>query len=658
MDIRHDRIKNKLDTSDIEQNWKPKGHILDYPEAFYEWINSINKDFDAMISYSPFEYYVKQALAWQEDDDQYKDYENDYDMLISYVKREVMRCRANSLYYLNKYHFIMEGDVKGGYLKYKAYEAQQVVSYLFDCGYSCMFGKPRQIFFTTTMGGLVLNRTNALPNYKSIYIADQKGKAQKLFVEKIVWPHKKLPTFLRSKVLSARDGVFMFGSRVKDEDAQADTSWIEVLSAKDTAATGFAANFVGLDEIGLTDKLSAIISEIRPALFVYNPETDRLEFRRQLFAWGTGGEISKGGAAMEEEWNAAKKAWKNGRFNHGIIPLFFNVFARKGMTKEKYYEEKKVAYSKSGPERDRTITQFHQHNPITEADMFMRGSKTLVPPDQIQNHLARIYDLQVTSQKGYFEPVTEQHGRITRVKFIPVGDGDYAPVTILKHPVPGWQHRYYKGTDPISSTTGASKMASVVWDSENNEVAAFLNYKEKDFTYIYTQSMLLNIYYGGIKELVETNVGEAYMEFLRNNNWGHLLIGNKALPKHLQTNNQVGIYNTGKPSRFIINELLHCLHAYANNINVEEFWLQMQRFVEKSKANGEVKWEAEDKRYYQDDLIFGTTFAYIAADSFSKYTPTDKNVQEDSRVVQKTYYDENWNLRVGSFSKKSGRFIS
>lgn len=631
-------MEELFSVSEVSAKWKPKGNILDYDPYFVDWIDNINKGGDRMYEYRPFVAYIKQATSWIADKYQFDDYKQDAVMAKRWLEREKLRLQTNSLYYLNKYHYIMEGDVSGGFMKYKAYRAQQIIAFLFDCGYSVIFGKGRQVFFTTTMGGIVLNRVNSRDNYKCIYIADEKKKAEVLFKEKIRWPHKKLPTYLQHTPTSQRDQVFALNN----------DSYVEVLAAKDTSATGYAANFVALDEIGLNANLSGIISEIRPTLLMYNPQTSRLELRRQVFAWGTGGQMDKGGAAMEMEWNAAKEKWANKDYEYGIIPVYFNVFWREGMTREVYDLEKKRAYAKKGPKRDAIIRQFHQHNPITERDMFIRGNNTLVSEAQIQTHLDRIRNMKDRPQRGFMEPIL-LGDKISGVNFIPANDSDASPIIILKHPEKGWKHRYYKGTDPVNSSTGASKMASTVWDSHENSIPAILNYKEKNYDYIYEQSMLLNIYYDKPKELIEINAGEAYVKYLNDHNMGHVIVGNKALPKHLQSNTMVGIHNIGKANRYIVNEIMHMLESYADNLNMEIFWEQMSRFVEKQKPSGETKWEAEDKRYYQDDTIFSTVFAYLCSLCYGKYTPREIKGDESAMVKRKFYLDENFNMRPGYF---------
>ena len=115
--------------------------------------------------------------------------------------------------------------------------------------------------------------------------------------------------------------------------------------------------------------------------------------RRQLMCWGTGGEMDKGGAVFESEFKAALEAWRQRNFKYGIIPLFFDAYARQGMNEEIYANEKKFYYSKSGVEAEKSKVQFHQHYPITLDDMFLRTAKTILPIAECNNYLNNIYNL-------------------------------------------------------------------------------------------------------------------------------------------------------------------------------------------------------------------------------------------------------------------------
>ncbi len=79
-----------------------------------------------------------------------------------------------------------------------------------------------------------------------------------------------------------------------------------------------------------------MIKEARPTMFMSNDDTNKLEFKRQIIIWRTGGEMDKGGKAYEIEFRNALAHWEKGNFEHGIIPLFFDWTTRPGITKEFY----------------------------------------------------------------------------------------------------------------------------------------------------------------------------------------------------------------------------------------------------------------------------------------------------------------------------------
>jgi len=119
----------------------------------------------------------------------------------------------------------------------------------------------------------------------------------------------------------------------------------EVCTPAIDAINGGSPQITLIDEIGLFDIFAGMMAEGRPTLYFYNDKTGEMEMRRQFFAWGTGGEMDKGGAAFESEFKAALEAWKERKFNHAVIPLFFDAWAREGMTQKILNSEKDFYYS-------------------------------------------------------------------------------------------------------------------------------------------------------------------------------------------------------------------------------------------------------------------------------------------------------------------------
>jgi len=170
--------------------------------------------------------------------------------------------------------------------------------------------------------------------------------------------------------------------------------------------------------------------------------------------------------------------------------VFFNAYAREGMTDKILQQEKDVYYAVTGPEAEESRIMYHQHYPITIDDMFLRTSKTIVPLSEINKHIARIFrkmnDVATQPQYGYFEPVFDKSKplntgdipyEIKRATWIPTTSSDDPRTTavILEHPVEGWDDRYYQGTDPINSETGHSNMASSIRDGLYNKPSCVVN---------------------------------------------------------------------------------------------------------------------------------------------------------------------------------------
>lgn len=65
----------KVETDD----WFPAHKPMEYPRSFIRWVNSMNKGWRNMITYKPFELYVKQAKQWLDEDDHITNYSNTED---------------------------------------------------------------------------------------------------------------------------------------------------------------------------------------------------------------------------------------------------------------------------------------------------------------------------------------------------------------------------------------------------------------------------------------------------------------------------------------------------------------------------------------------------------------------------------------------------
>ena len=188
--------KKQIKTSE----WKPsEEEALNYPKDFVRWIDSINTGFANMIPYERFRLYVQQSEMWIAENTSYSDYSVMEEQL-DFAREEKKRCTDNSLYFLNKYHLLKEGDIAGGGRRFKAWDCQEVVCYLFDCGYNILIGKPRQIGFTSTIGGLCEKRIIFHKSYFVKFITKSLQKGVEIFEDKIKFPLYHVPDWMRPTV--------------------------------------------------------------------------------------------------------------------------------------------------------------------------------------------------------------------------------------------------------------------------------------------------------------------------------------------------------------------------------------------------------------------------------------------------------------------------
>lgn len=639
--------------------WAPShGELVKPSQEFINWIDSINKGFKTRKKYEPFDLYCQQAMNWMNDD---HDIESMSDSKIGdYVKREIIKYRDSSLYFNNRQLYLKEGDIGAGIVKYYGWEAQKILLYCFDCGYSMFVGKGRQIGFSATMGGAALNRIAYRKNYFIKFITHEKEKGEEIFDDKIKFAYEELREEFKPSPGNYRGTII----RLFIEEAKASKagtgSKIQVGAPKVDAINGGAPNLVLVDEVGLISIFGKMMNEARPTMFWSNPDTGKLEMKRQLIAWGTGGEMDKAGAVFQSEWNSAKQAWMDKDFGYGLIPLFFDFWARKGMTQEIYDQQKKVYYSKTGPDAESSKVQFHQHYPVSEEDMFLSSARTVLSIEAINKNISRINQLKPEDapRYGYFEAQynAQNKEKVISSNFIPTeGLEDPRTTTILfRKPEEGWRNRYYQGTDPIASESGSSKMASAIWDAQMNTVAAVINCRFKQFKDCYEQVLLLSLYYNptyATRELVENNIGAMHIDYKEMQGYGMSLIANLMLPPYLQTASRgLGISNTPGSAKHIINKLLEMIDSYVDNIYIREFFIQLKHFVEKPlpsfKDSGKTRYQAQDLRYYNDDIIYAITFAYIARECYSHLEPKEQDERKKEEAVKKLVYDENFNLRL------------
>lgn len=646
------------------QDWMPKS-INEHSKEFVEWVDSISfSGFSNRINYRKFNLYCQQAYQWLAENKSLADY-SDHDDRENYKDQEIERCSQNTLYFMNKYLQLKESTLVAGLRQYIATKAHEIILYLFDCGYSFYLGKPRQIAATSTLGGCALKKTVFNRNHFIKFITENDKKGQEIFEDKIKYPFAELPDWMRDDSRNDSGTKFALGTKEKKGDRSGTNSNIDVVPPTPTAISGGSPQIALVDEAGNIPILTQIIEDARPTAFWMNPMTGRMERKRQIIVWGTGGDMEKGGKAFEREFMAALKNWRERKFANGIIPIFFDWTTRPGITKEIYESEKEVYYSKEGPDSEDSRIMFRQQYPSCVEDMFLTSAKTLVSQEYIADQVDRILKTKsvMKPQYGFFEPIYGEEEQpegsdipfnVIGANFVPLELGDPRISTIIFQHPKQWRYRYYSGVDPIASDTGLSNMSNVIWDKYYNTISAIVNFRSNNYREVYLQTMLLGIYYDwensvGVKSLLETNIGIAYREYVTNKARFDSLVFNSELPQALQSGsgNLVGIDNRGIRNKMIIDNMFEMIQGFGQKIYIEEFFIQLKTFVSTITARGNETWGPADKKYYKDDILFAATFAYICAHQcFSDEKPFKVEEEKKSgvKVVSKLTYDKDYNL--------------
>lgn len=647
----------------VTSDWKIKHPEFEYPSDMVKWIDSINRGFQFMIKYEPFELYRLQAQQWLEDESNILDYDTEADQE-DWLRNELRRCEENTLYFCNKYGKIKEDKALDGTgaIHYTAWDAQEVLLFLLDCGYSLLIGKGRQIGFTTSLCLAGMKKVTLTKSYFLKFITHSKDKGIEIFRDKVKWAYEKLPPYLAKDVKNWTDQVMSFetkGERKGRSDASGQRFQVDAPSI--TAINGGSPSSVFVDEIGLMEIAGEMMAEARPAMFKFNPETGKMVMQQQFFGWGTAGDMSGGGAVFESMFRECLKHWREKNYQFGIIPLFFNAYARRGVDAKFIAQEKAVAESfKNTPKGEEKIVQFYQAYPITIDDMFIRKAKTLVPLTKIQERLSKIYS-DVPIEYGYFEPIMDKSQptpdlftpyRIIGARWVKC-DVDHVSMSamVIHHPPENeiWKNRYYQGTDPINSESGHSKMSSAIWDSLANCVSSVVFYRDKKPKEAYLQVLLQKLYYdqckeGGAWELLENNIGDGHLDFQEIHGFKRRFTPTAALPEYLQTNTDKwwGISKKTNTAPRIIAKLEDLIEGFGDSIDCPWFWEQLKTFVEKdvkstTNTQRQTRFSAADLRYDYDDVIDSITYAYINAISFARKEPVNIKEEGLQKKITKRY---------------------
>jgi hypothetical protein len=406
-----------------------------------------------------------------------------------------------------------------------------------DCGYNVVGGKGRQIGFTSALGLFAIKQLIIKVNYYIKFITEDFDTGVEIFNDKIKYPFGAVPRWLQPSVKGDSGNRFWLSDKTSKGQKGYPNSRLDVVAPKLTAVNGGSPQLVLIDEIGQIPVLGPMLNEARPTMFWTDPTTGKFTLKRQIWMWGTGGNLEQGGIAFKTEWARILSLWESGSYKGAFIPIFFSWTLR--LTKQEYEDEKDWYYGGRSLEENIDLetskVQFHQHYPSSWRDMFLTTANTIVSRDVIEEGINRclLMDQEVKPIHGYFEPIYDETTpagmgsdvpfKIKGARFIACDDHNMhkASVVIFQKPEYGWKHRYWQGTDPIATETGRSKMASSIWDEYLKTVPAVVNFRKRhDHKYTFLQCLLLGLYYdtgseykAGVKELVEANIGTNYIDY-------------------------------------------------------------------------------------------------------------------------------------------------
>lgn len=653
-----------------KKDWAPVT-VLDHTPEFVKWINSmVYGYFPNKIEYKKFTIYKAQAFRWLQEDDNITSFNNEEDKR-AFKLREYNKSDENSLYWVNRYGELKEGDISSGFVKYQAREHHAVICYLFDCGYNVIGGKGRQIGFTSIMGLLALKKLIFQPNYYIKFVTEDKDTGEEIFTDKIKYPFGAIPKWMMPKVKSDSGTRFWLSDKSKKGEKGYPNSRIDVIAPKQTAINGGSPSLALIDEIGNIPILGGMLNEARPTMFWNNPKTGKFELKRQVWMWGTGGKMEKGKGEYEKEWYRILGLWEARQYSNGFVPLFFSWHCR--FDKQEYDKEKQWYYGARAMKEDIDLetskTQFHQHYPSSFKDMFLTTASTLVSREIIEGGIDRCRNLSSAMQPtyGYFEPIFNEMDpmppesdvpyRIIGSRFIPIDDTEdfkKASVAIFRRPEDLWKNRYWQGTDPIATETGHSKFSSGIWDEYEKTIAAVMNFRQQhDHKYTFLQSVLLGLYYDtksgiktGVKELVEANIGTNYIDYKESKGYFSSLIFNSQLPSKVVGGARlIGVDNKGTRANGIIEFMTELIRNYHDRMFISIIFEQLTTFVQDLSKSGKEVWGPMNRLMHYDDVLYAITYAYICRLSHLNLQPIhESNVSGKTVLRYKLMRTPDWDI--------------
>ena len=661
-------------------DWLPESRT-NHTIEFVKFINSINNSYPNITSYKPFYLYCQQADEWFSEGISEADFTNEEE-LREYQFNEILRIAENTLYFAIKYCYVKDSKEVGGMFRYYAgmdvdnYLHARIRMFLFDCDYSTVTGKPRQITDSTIMAICAIKKLILTPQIYIKFITKDTEKGKELFRDKFKFVHSELPLFLREEAAYDTTLKLTLGQKTEKGKLVEGNSTIEVAPPSTGAINGGTPDYTFIDEADEIKILEEMIREGEPTLFKKSRQTGRLELARNINVWSTGiqGDNSKG--AFERFYKRHKDNWDRAVYYTGIIPLFFNWRARCNYEE---YKQKEMEYCSESNMRDKNMDintariQFNMHYPSSIDDMFCVSDKLLIPISMINDNLNRIRNLD-NMQKPYygkFEPIFDTSSpvenqdvpfKIIGATFKVLADDDPEVTTVIAYngvPKTTWRNRYYAGTDTIDADTGTSKQSTAVYDAILGCKVALMNFrKQHKPEYSFLQSLLLTLYYDtdnfqrvGCKELIENNRAKSYHSYKVIKGFDKNVVYNAELPEYFWSNGSAwGIDNKGQRNPRIISHIREYYMNCGHLDTIDTGFLQLKTFEETlSEKKKESVWGTKDKRRYLDDVLFADAYAYICAKAFSLKIPQNTESNEyvaKYRTVRKLSYDKRGNLNI------------
>lgn len=567
--------------------------------------------------------------------------------------------KQNTLYGMEKYGWIKDDQMPQGRRKYHASTPQALITFILDCGYSTEIGKGRQAAITSTVMLYEAIRMLVHTSYKGVLVTDDiEFTGKNIFNDKLKGAYRylvqfnpwlkppKVPSYAEKKI------IFDWSEGVTKDEARAVSSEYSLAASDDTQTiNGTTPSKLVIDEAQNVSTYQAIKLEARPTMLSAGLD-GVMRVKRQICGYGTGSSHQKGRGSFESEYKATIHSWINGKDTSSFVPLFLDWTCRPFMTLSRYLTERKYYLNTEkeemkGMSKEERTSMFHAAMPSSPEDMFLTNHKTMVPPMVIRGQAERISTLMRMGggpERGRFRPiynrnVTMPYGmyvqwQITGVEWVPADPDDItAPVLMLLPPEKMWTARYYQGTDPIQSSSGSSRFASVIWDEVGvvKEIngqkiyhpmpVCILNDRQDRVEESYLQSKLMGMYYANLgqkacMEVTERNQGQDYEAFVRTQmGLAESLWLRAALPKDYKGGKHTyGIdLKQGRKGFALYYDTVRLLMDHHQNIWFNEIWWQVGNVDVEERPDGSMDWGIVNKNMQNDDLVIALSYAHISS---------------------------------------------